>query len=238
MKYVQACERGDWHLAIWPRTEPTKVKRIPFHCRSWRHEGDCRLWKGSQDFARIKEAMEAYDNWCHITLTYDPRKSLSLVRLFRVGVVLWAKLRKRMTRRFGKILYIQTWEIHRSQVPHVHLAVCNTELFAQADMDPVSNWKDVLQVMAHESGFGYIGWLERLRTRAAMAGYLTKLARELTGSGKEYQVPTNAPPHFRRLRASQGLLPKPLKDPELTGKLHFCPACVLEGKGTLENGVI
>jgi hypothetical protein len=55
-----------------------------------------------------------------------------------------------------------------------------------------------------------------------MAGYLVKLAKELTGAQakKGDQAPLHAPRHFRRIRASRGLLPAQAKGAgEWTGAL-------------------
>jgi len=49
-----------------------------------------------------------------------------------------------------------------------------------------------------------------------MAAYTVKLAGEM---GKACQVPLNAPRHYRRLRASHGLLPPRPKNPDITGRL-------------------
>lgn len=75
--------------------------------------------------------------------------------------------------------------------------------------------------MAVAVGFGFRTWVEPLRPGAelTLAGYLTKLSRELTGAGFKDQVPVNAPPHFRRLRASRKLLPKPFHRKGWTGIL-------------------
>lgn len=229
-KYVCACRRGAWSLTTWPKEEPNKQMTIPFHCRSWRHEGDCRLWKGAQDFVRCKEALNSLNSWSHLVLTYDRQSARSLRYTFRQGVRLWAALRKRLIYYHGDIKYIQTWEIHRSGFPHVHLAVSNEKLywasrFTKKDnpkMYGQLNFNDHVRLHAHAVGFGPVGWLEPLRSKVAMAGYLGKLARELTGKGKDYQVPTNAPKNFRRLRASAHLLPPILRNPDITGELNFC----------------
>ena len=63
-----------------------------------------------------------------------------------------------------------------------------------------------------------------------MAGYLTKLARELTGAGVKSQVPVNAPRHFRRIRASAKLLPPRKKNPDITGILHKMPLPSADGE--------
>jgi hypothetical protein len=61
-----------------------------------------------------------------------------------------------------------------------------------------------------------------------MAGYLVKLTRELTGAGPKNQIPVNAPRHFRRLRASKGLLPPRKKNDHVTGALVKIPIDELE----------
>jgi hypothetical protein len=128
-------------------------------------------------------------------------------------------MRKRLVREFGDIKYIQTWERHKSGWPHVHLAISNVGIYKMCDNDKIINFERLMQAHATGSGFGPRGSCEPIRTAVQMAGYMTRKARELTGGGKEYQIPTNAPPHFRRLRASLGLLPPVLKNDEYTGEL-------------------
>lgn len=224
MDYVTACECGAWHLEVWKKSAPEERCRVPFKCRSWRHEGDCRLWKGAQDFSRIKEAIESLDHWSHICLTYGQFGRTLTAKVFRGAIDQWAKLRKRLIREFGDIKYIQTWEVHRSGWPHVHIAISNVDIFNLATDKPRVNFRKLIRDHAVPCNFGFIGWLERLKSKAAMAGYLVKLARELTGRGKDFQIPVNAPHHFRRLRASVRLLPPVLKDPDISGVLHFCRA--------------
>lgn len=222
-KYVIACECGAWHLETWKKASPDQKTKMAFKCRSWRHEGACRLWKGAQDFTRCKEAIEKWDFWLHLVLTFARPKGLTSRQMYLEGKERWSVLRKRIVRAFGKIKYIQTWERHRTGHPHVHIALSNCELFESAVATPRENWENILQSNAVECGFGSIGWLERLNSKVRMAAYLAKLARELTGRGKDYQVPVNAPKNFRRLRASVRLLPPVHKDPDLTGLLKMIP---------------
>ena len=81
-------------------------------------------------------------------------------------------------------------------------------------------WKRVrsrwLEPNARACGFGMRTWLEPVRDEGAMAAYTVKLAGEM---GKACQVPLNAPRHYRRLRASHGLLPPRPKNPDITGRL-------------------
>lgn len=221
LSYVAACACGAWHLVVWPKDDPAQRWAGKFKCRSWRHEGDCRKWKGAQDFVRVKEAMQSRGFWSHVVLTFEQPKGSDPHQMYVAGVRKWSKLRKRIIREYGDLKYIQTWERHRSGFPHVHLAVSNRRLFDSANSDPVSNFRDLLFMHATECGFGPQGWLERLRSAAALAVYLTRLARELTGKGKDYQTPVNAPKNFRRLRASVRLLPPIHKNPDVTGFIKF-----------------
>lgn len=134
----------------------------------------------------------------------------------------WSKLRKRLTRHFGDIKYIQTWEVHKSGYPHVHIAISNVKIYLECEKDAIRNFHRLMMEDAVACGFGRIGWLEPIRDEVAMAGYLGKLARELTGEKGNYQVPVDAPSRFRRLRASVRLLPPPIKNPDMTGCLLFC----------------
>lgn len=168
---------------------------------------------------RIKEGIERLTHWCHCVLTYRQRNRLLDAKAFRDGVVHWSRMRKRLNYHFGDIKYIQTWERHKSGWPHVHLAISNVEIYKMCEYDKTENFTRLFEDHATSSGFGPRGSLEPIRTGAQMAGYLVKKARELTGGGKEYQIPTNAPPHFRRLRASRGVLPPILKNEDYTGEL-------------------
>jgi hypothetical protein len=227
MRYTDACEDGQWHLHIWPIGEEhgpeTQCQRIPFTCRSWRHEGECRKWRGALDFWRIKEAIKKRKDWVYIVLTFHQGNDYQRWQTYFKAGKAWDILRKRITRKYGKLAYVQTWERHVRGGCHVNLLLGNALIAQDVELD----WKTwracFLRPNAVGSGFGYICWVERLdENYNAMAGYLTKLANELTGAGIKNQVPVDAPPHFRRIRASRGLLPPP---PEkiFTGQLVKIP---------------
>ena len=93
---------------------------------------------------------------------------------------------------------------------------------------PARGWKAWLEREAERAGFGRISWAELLAPRSlgSMAGYLVKLARELTASGakKGDQTPLSAPRGFRRIRASVGMLPPaPAGSGEFSGMLSPTP---------------
>lgn len=224
-KYVAACAACAWALHVWRRDDPSQVAVVPYTCLSWRHAGECRQWKGAQDFARIKEAVTKAGSWVYVVLTYAqgdwPDKWLQ----YREGVRHWSKLRKRLTRAWGAIRYIQTWERHQKGGAHVNVVISCPAL---AKACKGEGWKRVrrqwLEPAAVACGFGPRTWLEPVRDVAAMSGYLVKLARELTGADGKDQIPEDAPPHFRRIRASRGLLPPPVVNPDWTGRLIMAPA--------------
>lgn len=95
------------------------------------------------------------------------------------------------------------------------------------------------------SGFGPIFWLEPMRSSEAISAYFVKLTGEMAGqmsselikNESQSQNPVVAPKHFRRLRASQGLLDPIEKDEDLTGELLniSIEEAVKEG---LEDGII
>lgn len=226
LKYIAACENKAWSVVIWRKDQPSKKRARRFKCRSWRHEGECRKWKGSQDFVRIREAISSRDTtgWVYIVLTFDQKQWTDKWAAYKGAVKCWDKLRKRMTRAFGKIEYIQTWEQHKNGWPHLNLLVHNDRLAtlcSDGGQYKVKNgW---LEPNAIASGFGMKTWIEPMRDLEAMSGYMTKLANkltaELTDANVKDQVPLAAPRNFRRLRASRGLLPDIHKDHDYTGEL-------------------
>lgn len=219
MRSMDACQNDEWSIVTWRKGEGESPKAQPFRCRSWRHEGACRDLCGACDFARVAQALSEHSHWTYLVLTYPAREWPNKAELFRFGVTHWARLRKRYIREFGPMLYIQTWEVHKSGYPHVNVVVSNEELHVRATADHLRLRKDFLDPASHAVGFGFTKWCEPLRNSQAMAGYITKLGLELTGAHHKNQVPVNAPKHFRRIRASKGLLPKRFKDDTITGQL-------------------
>lgn len=235
MHYIEACGCSQWTLRIWPRLDPAAQIMQPFRCRSWRHAGECRTFKGQQDFARICEAIEAHGHWSHVCLTYRHTTRTLSNAYFRQAVHDWAMLRKRTKRRYKEYKYIQVWEMTRKGCPHCHMAVSNEQLFGELynvplgltkterDMIGQTNFDNTLGPAALECGFGKVGFIAPIQSGPGMAEYLAKLSAELTGHKKDYQTPIWAPPHFRRLRATRGLLPPIHKNPDMTGELIRAP---------------
>jgi hypothetical protein len=223
-KSVDWCENHEAALVVWPSDQPSERVHIPFRCRSWRHTGECQRWQGAQDFVRCRDAiLSRGPQWVYVVLTLAHRAFRDEWAAYRSGVHLWGDLCQRLTRRYGRIEYIQTWEKHvRSDFPHVNLVIHNERIWRLCEGEGWRSWRRDLKVQAVAVGFGVIVYAEPLRAGGSLtlAGYLTKLSRELTGASIKNQVPVNAPRHFRRIRASRGLLPARFKKDGWTGFLN------------------
>lgn len=217
-KYVKACAAQAWTL-ILHNTTTGEITILPFRCRSWRHEGECRRRKGAQDFVRIREALKKRPAWVYMVLTEKRRgsKREAYKRIWRK----WQSLRQWIQRSFkgGKLEYIALVEQHKDGWPHVNILVYLPAFVAAAQAD----WQTLRRKVnkaAIRCGFGLHFWLEPVRSNAAIAGYFVKLCHEVA---KITQSPVEAPRRFRRLRASRGLLPPVHKNPDLTGMLATKP---------------
>lgn len=224
MRSIDACEEGSWSIVTWKKDGGEEPAVMPFRCRSWRHEGDCRRECGACDFVRIREGLERFEAWTYCVFTYPHKEWPDVTKLFRFGLVSWARLRKRFIRQFGNIKYIQTWEKHKSGYPHVNVVISNAIFQKTAAKERNYNFPKFLSPMVEECGFGWKCYAEPIKSAERMAGYITKLGLELTGATVKNQVPVNAPRHFRRIRASRGVLPKRYKNDEVTGMIVRVPA--------------
>jgi len=149
----------------------------------------------------------------------------------------WDKLRKRLTRSYGSFAYVQTLERHKKGGCHVNVDVGTPKLARAVETDWRAVRKEVIIPAATACGFGPVVWLERCdQASGRLAGYITKLAAELTGAEGKNQIPEDAPPHFRRLRASRGLLP-PIPETDLTGQLVKVPIPCYTGQKSKVCGV-
>lgn len=165
-----------------------------------------------------------------VTLTFDQARWKSAAAAWRHSKDCWKRLTDRLRYRYGcgqgrsrenaRIVYVQTWEQHESGWPHVHALIHCPELaqdvrrqgqfWSKAELRQVWRWqKSVLQKEAQAAGFGWRCDVDFPRKdRGAVAGYLLKLAKELTRSDvKHAQTPIAAPKGFRRLRATERFLP-------------------------------
>jgi len=219
----QACVGNEWHFHLWPRgSREGPQERRPFRCRSWRCP-QCSRWKGAEDFMRVRTAIESHSpHWVLLTLTFDPSDWVDWWDQYKFGGLCWSWLRKRFEREYPGFRYIQTWERHKKGKLHVNVLIHSESL----DEEVADNWRlwrrCWLKPHALDCKFGPICYVKRATSDySRLAGYLTKLANELTGAAGKSQIPFDAPPHFRRLRASQKTLPVKIKG-NLTGRLVQC----------------
>lgn len=232
MRYVDACEHGTWHLMLSEVADDGEIleeKPYQYRCRSWRHAGPCRAEKGAQDFKRIEHALLQRDDWSFCTLTFKQSEWWDWKEQYQQSCPMWSAVRCRLNRKYGKCPYIQTWERHKKGGLHVHINIASEQLCADCYYDDTDQnspfWaNDFLRDAAVACGFGPRHWAEPLRmgTQERMSRYLVKVARELIDGGGKDQIPFDAPPHFRRLRASRGVLP-PVDKGNWTGRMVFTP---------------
>ncbi len=228
---VEACRtsqdsegRLGWTLA-WINRRTGETGSFPFACRSWRC-CYCSARVILEDRDRISEALGAHDAWCAITLTIDPGRWVGRWAAFRGLYYRWNRLIKRLRRRYpGDLAYIATAERTRKGWPHLHAVVHSEGLLAELRAlglgEPYQNrageWKRtprwvtrVLRPMVRGAGWARVLHAAELNTHEALAPYLAHHSADPLASPrsrKAYQRPLNAPPHFRRLRASRGCLP-------------------------------
>jgi hypothetical protein len=163
----------------------------------------------------------------YVVLTFDPAVGADQWDAYRMVGKMWDEhLRQSIRSRVGRFAYLQTWERTRSGWPHVNLLMTSDGLREWVESEGVSTrwnaragrwsllpsrWRSWMRSAAMRAGFGRVMWAEVIApsSRESMAGYLCKLSTELVGAAnkKGDQSPVQAPKHFRRFRASRGLLP-------------------------------
>lgn len=207
LKSVKMCASGS-HVIVLRNRQTGVPSLVPFRCNSWRCS-KCQRFKGAQDFVRVRDAMlRLGEEWVYLVLTFDPSRYADQWAAFTAGYFNWQKLSKRLIRSHGSLAYVQTWEAHKSGFPHANVALHNSSIWDSCKGDGWRAWRQALIPHLVKTGFGRVVHVEPLRpdTGAGLAGYITKLSREMTGSGIKNQIPVNAPPGTRRLRTSRGLL--------------------------------
>jgi len=221
---VEACHFKRWTISTWKKATPLEIEHYIYQCRSWRHAGPCRQFKGAQDFARIKVALSKRSQWVYMVLTYPQFDRAEIPAMYRkIGRNLQS-FRQNLVRKYGPLEYIVLVEQHKSGYPHVNMLVHNPLLCAEAYADYRKPRKSARK-SAMRCGFGPMFWLEGMRSKKAMAGYMVKLMGEADTMNAELaklnQAPVTAPRRFNRLRSSVGLLPPSRKpNPETTGRFH------------------
>ena len=181
-----------------------------------------------EDYRRVEYAASSAAWWLYVVLTFDPSEWSDPWAAYLGASRLWDKrLRRRMEREWGRLEYVQTWERTRRGWPHVNLLLRSRDLEEHVRSLPNRRrwiaegghgrgrlahwtpWRRWIAGVAPSCGFGRRVWAEVVDSTDAMAAYLVKVAHEFSSSQFKAgdQRPLGAPRHFRRMRASRGLLP-------------------------------
>lgn len=237
---TKRCEKGELTALVWDR-ETGDVRVSQGYCKGYRCRV-CGSLVAKQLRDRITVAVESRRWWLYLVLTFDPKDfDSSWDAYLRAGKLWHDVLRKRIAREFGRFEYVQTWERHvgGKQFPHLNLILTGPELREAAieagiedrfydgaghGRGRVCRFTHLRKWFAHavpQCGFGKRVWVEVLDAENSIAAYLAKAAQDLSSARWKAgdQTTIGAPPHFRRVRASRGLLP-PLPEAEFdTGLL-------------------
>lgn len=226
---VEACERQSWTLLLWHKGGEgrSSIVAAPYRCGSWRCRR-CAWAVARDDHRRIARAVIARPWWLYAVLTFDPREWRSAWDAYAGGARLWDKrLRRRLERSYGRLEYVQTWERHLNGWPHLNVLLRSPALedhvralperftwtrsgnHGRGRLAHSTRWRRWLAAIAPACGFGMRVWVEVVDSKAAISAYLVKVADEMSRATFKTgnQSPIGAPPHFRRLRTSRGLLP-------------------------------
>jgi hypothetical protein len=238
-------------LLLWPRDRAAGGEPIavPFRCGSRRCD-HCARGVAREDFRRIALGAQTRPWWLYLVLTFDPSKHASVRDAFADAYDMWdKKLKRRLERLYGPLVYVQTWEGTRAGWPHVNVLLSCDRLQRDVEARGIARertdapnggtraaafprlWRrHVLQSLVVESGFGMRVWAEVIDVRArgstdALASYFAKVAGEFVRAQHKAgdQRPMKAPRGFRALRSSYRLLPPRKRDAEWTGALSTLP---------------
>lgn len=202
---VSMCLSDSHKIVLWRRDGSGEPWEIPFRCQSWRCPR-CRPKVGLVDYARVAQALQSRGPWIYAVLTLPGEwRGWDVWSRYKAAGELWnLRLRKRLQRRYGRVLYVQTWEQHRDGTPHVNLVLGGESLIEDveakgdggASYHPrlgrhvrVPRWRRWFADTAAESGFGTRTWVERLwepsdgaeRPSDGLAAYMVKLSHNLVG---------------------------------------------------------
>lgn len=238
---TKRCEQGRLTALVWDR-DTGDVRATRGYCRGYRCR-QCGSLVAKELRDRVTTAVQSRGWWLYLVLTFNPAAFDSSWDAYRRAGVLWDKrLRQRIEHAFGPFCYIQTWERHvgPAQFPHLNLVLSGDGLRRATEEAGVEDryhapaghgkgrwcrfplsrpwWTENVPAC----GFGLRVWVEVLDREHSIAAYLAKAAEDLSAARWKAgdQTPIGAPPHFRRLRASRGLLPPlPPPDPYTEGLL-------------------
>lgn len=232
---MRACEQARGALILWRKGEEGgRLAVAPVRCGSWR----CRRcgWGVQRDlYKRLEEGVRARPEWAYFVLTFDPaNREGGPWAAYEDAGRLWDKrLRKALERRYGRLEYVQTWEATRRGWPHANVLLTGLGLREVLERLPRERrwsdraghghgrwswwtaWRRELRPLVVGAGFGRVLWCELVGdlAREGLAAYLAKVCHDLSAANLKAgdQTPIGAPTHFRRVRASRGLLPPPFR---------------------------
>lgn len=247
---VAHCGGLDYAITTWRVDGEGEPETERFRCRSWRCPR-CRRAVAFQDYARIACGIGSRALWVYLVLTMPAEaRELPLWQRYVEAKRRWrGAFRKGLVRRWGKSVYVQTWEAHRDGTPHLNLCLSGEaaeRMIAGGKHGRVLNARGELRDLAVRSGFGPVLWVEPAwtpqpgseRPLDGLASYLVKCWHSLGGSGPLRargklaaelaraeakagdQTPIDAPRRFRRFSASPGLLPARIRGGKVTGAVH------------------
>jgi hypothetical protein len=259
---VTACGKGEWSRFLVNKRDGL-YQFVRFDCGSWRCQRCAPRVNARQAF-RIERAIRGFDlsQVSFVTLTFDRTRFRNAAEAWRHAHGAWKRFRDALVYELGigvgrakakaRVLYVQVWEQHASGWPHLHALLISPELGRRVHAagsysiphgktgEPRPVWRFVRQVLrglAVGAGFGPICDLQFVdKTRERIAGYLVKVARELTEATGKDQRPLFAPIHFRRLTSTPRLLESLHKESEFTGCI--APFELDEAPLALELGIV
>lgn len=213
LKSVRDCLSGTKQLRLTHRYTG-EIKSVPFRCNSWRCP-ECSKRVSRQWYARVRDAVAAHPGkYAFLVITLPPatrNKYSSVESAYRDLEALFNKLIKRMTREYGKVIYVSTVEQHVDGWPHMNVVFRIDEFSQYKDDDELkrrfgNKW---LRKALLQSGFGFSFSLSFAKNLDAVAKYISKNGMDHTIGEivKRSQAPLRAPRGFRRLRSSKGFLP-------------------------------
>ena len=238
-----------WRRGATPRSPSFRLSEVDggvtcFRCKSWRHRGECRDFVFRRDFKRIIDALESRPAWLFSVLTLNPDRWRGGAKSgYKNFWRCWQRLRQQLNRVVGqKIEYIAVMEQHRSGWPHMNLVLYWKGMENVEDLEAYAvAIERVMKDRAPSCGLGYSVYCEALQGRKQIAGYfsgqalgrrgngpvredvgadLRRVTGEISKQTKEYQIPTDAPFGFRRIRSSRGLMAPVTTGSEYTGGIH------------------
>lgn len=229
---VQACQRGEWSRLLVNR-KLGAWDFVTFRCNTWRCTR-CAPQANAREAWRIERALGRcrLEDVLFLTLTFDRPAGATALSRWKAAQACWKRFRDALVYELGaglgratkkaRLTYVQVWEQHEDGWPHLHALIVSREL-ARAVREHGSHpmphprtgeprpiWhyvRNKLRAMARGAGFGPVADLQFVDPgKGRMAGYLVKIADELSDSLEKDQRPLRAPFRFRRIRATPGFL--------------------------------